>query len=219
MAVVLQFPKKWNIWATKSKCEILSIGTIFVFLARMAPTQDINASRGQKPPPWMKSRAKELLEKLIADESSYIHADGMDVDQIYISDPLFKQYKIENFRTNYRNLVAKIDLERYAVEFDQQAYNKEIEKFVRNDRTKRGYKFWDGDEAQRLMKEDAKHKRTEGLKPQDLWESREAYKAFPLDVFRGHIYQEERRQKEKAYWQKRRNDKARKDHERFMENL
>jgi hypothetical protein len=54
------------------------------------------------------------------------------------------------------------------------------------------------------------------LKPKDLWETREEYKAFPLDVFRNHKYREERKQKEKVYWQKKRNDKARKTHEEFM---
>jgi hypothetical protein len=174
-----------------------------------------NGRRAENPEPWRKSKAKELLVDLLADESSYIHAYGMDEDEIYNSDPLFKQYKKENFKTNYRNLIAKIQLERSCVEFDQQALDNEKQKLPRNSRTERGYKFWDGHEAQRLMKEDVKEKRTK-MKPKDLRETREEYQEFPLHVLRQHKYQAERAEKEGVYWQKKRNDDARKKHEKYL---
>jgi hypothetical protein len=173
-------------------------------------------SPGSKPEPWAKSKAKQLLAKLLADEASYIHGNEMDVVKIYNSDSLFKQYKIENFKTNYRNLASKIELERSCVEFDKQALAKEKQKFPRNEQTERGYKFWDGHEAQRLMREDVKEKRTIGMKPNDLRESRIEYKEFPLEILREHKYQEERRQQGTVYWQKKRNDEARKKHERYL---
>lgn len=174
------------------------------------------AHPGGKPEPWKKSKAKKLLEELLADESSYIHACGMDVSDIYDSDPLFKLYKIENFKTNYRNLLAKRELDRSCVEFDQSAFDNEKRLFPRNQQTERGYKFWDGHDAQRLMRDDVKEKRTIGVKPNDLRETRVEYKEFPLHVLRQHKYQAEKTEKEGVYWQKKRNDDARKKHEKYL---
>jgi hypothetical protein len=179
----------------------------------MAPQQGLPQGR-QTQEPWAKSKAKQLLGKLLADESSYIHS--MDVDKIYNSDPLFTQYKIGNFKTNYRNLAAKFEMERSCVKFDKDAFDKEKHKFPRKEQTERGYKFWDEHEAQRLMREDVKENRTKGVKPNDLRESRVEYKDFPPDVFREHKYQEERRQRAAVFWQKKRNDEARKKHEKYL---
>jgi hypothetical protein len=181
--------------------------------------QDGGARRSAGVPrvvPWAKSEAKQLLCKLLADESSYVHASGMGVDEIYNSDPLFKQYKIENFKTNYRNLSAKLKVERSSIEFDQEAFEREKQKFPRKDQTERGYKFWDGHQAQQLMRDDVKNNLTTSLKPSILREMRSEYQEFPLEVLRQHKYQEERRQRENVYWQKKRNDKARAKHEKYL---
>jgi hypothetical protein len=170
----------------------------------------------QKPVAWVKSPAKQLLWQLLSDEASYIHAFGMHVDKIYYSEPLFMQYKIESFRTNYRNLAAKVKADKAMVNFDQMGFDKEREKFPRNDKNDRGYLVWDQHRAQSLMKEDVKEKRSQGMKPKDLRETRDEYKAFPLDVFRQHKYQEERKQREMVYWQVKRNKKARQNHEVFV---
>jgi hypothetical protein len=162
------------------------------------------------PVPWAKSKAKQKLLELLMDESSYIHADGMDVNEIHNSDDIFKQYKLSNFKTNYRNLVAKLQLERSCIEFDQAAFDKIL---PRNDQTERGYKFWDGHRAQLSMREDVKEKRTVHLTPKQLRQTRAEYEEFPLEILRQHKYQEERRQREKVYWQKKRNDNGRKKHE------
>jgi hypothetical protein len=178
-----------------------------------------SGSGDRKSIPWMiKSAAKQLLLCLLKDESSWIHAGGMDVDAIYRSEKLFQEYKIENVRTNYRNLSAKILLEKDAINFDQEAFNKEKEKIQRRPLTERGYKFWDGDNAQRLMIEDAKVGRLEGMKPKEVWASRDEYKEFPLAVVQEHMKREVRSRREKVYWQKKRNDKARKKYNEFLKD-
>jgi hypothetical protein len=168
-----------------------------------------------RPMPWLKSNAKKLLVSLLEDESSYIHAEGMTADTIYNSEPLFMQYKIENFRTNYKNLKEKHELELQSIDFDQAAFDKERVLFPRKDTTARGYPFWDKHEARVLMKEDVEMNLS-NMKPKDFRITRDEYKQFPPAVFRQHKYQEERKQREKVYWQKKRNDKARKKHEQFM---
>jgi hypothetical protein len=171
-----------------------------------------------KPEPWVRSSAKELLWKLLLDDASYIYAAGMDIQAIYDSDPLFKQYKFANFKTNFGTLQKKVELEKTAIKFDQVAFDKEKEKFARPALTQRGHKFWNGHAAQDLMALDVKEKNTD-MKPSELQKTRPEYGEFPLAVLRQHKYQEERKQRESVYWQKKRNDMARKKHEKFMRRL
>jgi hypothetical protein len=170
-----------------------------------------------KPEPWARSSAKELLWKLLLDDASYVHAAGMDIQAIYDSDPRFKQYRFANFKTNFVNLMKKVELEKAANQFDQAAFDKEKEKFARPGLTQRGYKFWNGHAARDLMKLDVTEKRTD-MKPSELQKTRPEYGEFPLAVFRRHKYQEEKKQRENVFWQKKRNDMARKRHEKFMRN-
>jgi hypothetical protein len=72
------------------------------------------------------------------DDCSYVHAFGMDADEVYKSDPLFMQYKIKNFRTNFKNLKEKVEKEKECIEFDQVAFDKEKAKYERNPTTLQG---------------------------------------------------------------------------------
>jgi hypothetical protein len=164
------------------------------------------------PSPWRKSRAKDRLRELLTDESSWIHALSADAEQIHQSDPLFKRYPLKNFKTNFKNMKEAIKVEKSAIAFDQRALEQEKQAFARNPITERGYYFWDRHPAQQLMAEDVKAGRTFDKKPRDLQRERPEFQEFPLSVFRGHKYQEERKVKEGVYWQKKRNDTARKKH-------
>jgi hypothetical protein len=48
------------------------------------------------------------------------------------------------------------------------------------------------------------------MKPMELWNSRPEYKQFDQNVFREHIYQEERKQLQSSYWMKRNEDSKKK---------
>jgi hypothetical protein len=63
------------------------------------------------------------------------------------------------------------------------------------------------------MAEDVTSGRTLQMKPSALRETRAEYQEFPLAILRRHKYQEETKVREGVYWQKKRNDKARKKHE------
>ena len=60
------------------------------------------------------------------------------------------------------------------------------------------YPKWQGSAARRLLRDDLKElldqnllfKGKTGMLPKQLWQSRSAYLAFPLVVFRNHIYKE-----------------------------
>jgi hypothetical protein len=54
---------------------------------------------------------------------------------------------------------------------------------------------WDGSKAQNLLCDDIAEKKHEAITPFTFFNQHIEYQDFLLDVFRGHIYQEERRQK------------------------
>lgn len=57
------------------------------------------------------------------------------------------------------------------------------------------------------------------MKPKELWSTKKEYKDFPLDVFRNHIHQEKRFQREGPYWQLKRNKKGLRRHEAHVKEL
>ncbi len=170
------------------------------------------------PPQWKTSAAKKLLVRLLSDESSWVH-QSTSVEEVYEAEPLFKLYPLKNFKTNFKNLKESMKEERDSIHFDQAAFEKERALFPRNPTTKGGNPFWDRHDAQRLMVEDVKAGRTVQMKPSVLRDTRVEYQDFPLEVFRNHIYQEERKEREAVYWQKKRNDKAKKKHDKEVRQL
>ena len=60
--------------------------------------------------------------------------------------------------------------------------------------------YWDGSEAQQLLKLDIEMGRHKRLKPELLWVTRPQYQEFKLEKFRGHIHQQLRSTRETNYW-------------------
>ena len=173
----------------------------------MAPTQ----KKSQDPPPWRNSEAKALLRELLMDEESWIHLCLLE--QIHMSEPLFKQYKWANFRNNFNTLSKAIELEKASVAWDQRAFDKYKKKHPREETTNRGEPFWDGHQAQRLLISDVKKQASDLEKgiidrpklPAEMWNTRVEYKEFAIATFRNHYYREKRSLVESVYWQKKRN--------------
>ena len=84
--------------------------------------------------------------------------------------------------------------------------------FPRQPNTIRGYPHWDGHPASNLLEKDVKDGTAE-MKPSALYDTKDEHKQFPIEVFRDHIYQEKRKQREEAGWVFRRNNKGHKKHE------
>lgn len=60
-----------------------------------------------------------------------------------------------------------------------------------------------------LLKQDVKEGRTDTLLPHQVVALRpDVYGAFPLDVFRNHLYKERSKQIQEVYWQQKRNKKG-----------
>ena len=169
------------------------------------------------PIPWQHSEAKKKLTRLFQDESSWVQI--LSYDMIYDSDPDFQVYKKTNFCTNAKNLFQKIEKEREANEFDRAALTHDRELYPKKNTTSRGYVRYEGSLIEKFLKLDIKEEKNVDKKPDEIWKSRPEYQELPLPIFRPHLYRERQSQKEQVFWQKKRNDKGRKDYDQAMENV
>jgi hypothetical protein len=160
--------------------------------------------------------AKELLRKLLTDESSWISEvyDGTtkSIDAIHCRESLFTQYKKERFRTNFRNLKNSIDNKKKAIAFDQKAYDHEQSKWPVADQFATGGFRWAGSRAQQLLRIDLADESRKKLKPKALYEQqdRKEYRYWTLAQFRDYYYEEKKWETQGVYWQAQRNNDMRK---------
>jgi len=152
---------------------------------------------GKKPPAWRSSPAKQMLKDGII---SALYPTTIADEVVYGSSLEFRQYKWENFKTNIKNLRAAIDHEfaRAVTDATKLAADKQHRTPVA--RTASGYPIWAGSVAEKLLKEDVDAGNHLLNFPRELRESKEAYKEWPLTVFRDHIQQEVKGRKTQAYW-------------------
>ena len=64
------------------------------------PAAQEDGTKDGPPSPWAKSRAKKMLHDDIVQK----RLQNMKPKQIWMSNALYKKYKLENFRTNYYSL-------------------------------------------------------------------------------------------------------------------
>jgi hypothetical protein len=154
---------------------------------------------------------KEILEPLLV--SGEI-PDSMPPRQVYAMPQykdIFEKVKYENFASNFYNLRNKVRKWKTRSEFDEKAYDHDIALYPTDTSKLR----WPGSEAEALLKQDVDDGKQKTMKPSQLRETQEAYMEWPLDRFRGHIYQEERKWIETPYWAGvRRQKKEKKDEAR-----
>jgi len=148
----------------------------------------------EPPPPWRHSPAKALLRKGIIDGT---YPDTMSAEQIYGSRLEFRQYHWGNFNTNLRNLRA-------ALKRDIGRANTDAANFAADRLLHPGGEgqLWVGSAAERFMKEDVDAERhlEDGMTPEKLRGTRDAYQEWSLKKFRDHLTQEIRSRKTQAYW-------------------
>jgi hypothetical protein len=82
------------------------------------------------------------------------------------------------------------------------AFDHDVFLYPKNSTNQRGETRWCGSTAETLLRQDIQVGKHDTMKPMELHKTREEYEKFPLDVFRGHIYQEVKRNKsKKQYYQ------------------
>lgn len=163
-----------------------------------------------QPPPWIHSKAKAKLKSLLLDESSWVQL--CTPEEIHCGDKDFEQYPIARFKANYTTLKTRIESEQQSVMLDERAFKQHQEKFPRKATTERGYKFWNKHPAEKRLEGMVKRGETVNRKPSEIREMHPDFQEFPSPVFRSHLYQEQRKAKEGAFWQRKRNETAQKNY-------
>eukprot|EP00985_Skeletonema_marinoi_P027967 scaffold23650_cov205-Skeletonema_marinoi.AAC.2 len=165
----------------------------------------------KKPQDWRKSKAKALLKKLLQNKESDIH--NMTPRQIYKSHAWYQEYPFERFKDNLATLQHDVKSNWSLVEEDIKIVREELKNFPQANQSCRGYPRWDKHPAKLLLRQDIKDGKYELGTAKEFQETRDEYRDFPPSVFRSHIHQERRRQREMPMKVVQRNKKAREKHE------
>lgn len=155
-------------------------------------------TKGEKEPIWNKNnQVRTLLKKDMSNGT--IPAD-MDYSA---AQELREEYKIMDAAKWKSRFIAMRQIVGKAF-----ARAEEDELDLANDRffhpwstvNYRGEPEWAGSDAETLLEIDVQEGKSRLMAPDKLHKSRLQYQEFPLEVFRGHIYQEEQTQKWKKQW-------------------
>ena len=165
------------------------------------------------------SKAYSLLFSLLMNDVSSTALARMSVAEIWQSDELFQQYELEKFKEYYKNMVIRTDKRKQSIRDEYKAYQDDMLKLPRCNKTTRGYPFWETHKASELLEKDEESGRAHELKPMALWKSRTEYQDFPIDVFRKHIYQLRSKRLAAPFWQYKRNMIARMKYEEVERSM
>ena len=146
----------------------------------------------KKTTPW--ETAKPILQK---DYQEGRVTDLMKPSNVWNMREEFKAVEYKNFRTNFASMKKRIREHKERSDIDEAGFVHDMSLFTL---AKDSEGFWNGSDAERLLKEDISKNFHEQMKPKFLWVTRPEYQEFGLKTFRGHIHQEVRSQRETNYW-------------------
>lgn len=175
---------------------------------RKAPEKTANGAKPddekkEKEPSidWTNSAAKLFLKKAFKEELiplKYMRKEGgpgprFIWDKFCAGTPAFNRMQ---YGSRFTSRLATVRNDHYAKasrsEIDQNAYDNFRQRHPRPTHDHKGLPLWDGSDAQRLLKEDMANGLHEKGDPIDLWVERAEYQVYDLQVFRDHIYQEQK---------------------------
>ncbi len=185
--------------------------------ARAKKKKSANAVAEGKTEGWLGSKARSLLLKALMDKKSYVH--NKTDQEIYDSHKSFKEFEPIYFQSCLTKLRKKAETNLRIIAEEEAAYEKDCNAHPRAELCSRGYPHWQYHPADKMLREDVKSGLANTKRPLDLWQSRDEYQDFPLDVFRGHIYQESRAQREANYWVPKRNKDAQRARDKEAKQL
>ena len=138
---------------------------------------------------------RRLLRCFLEDTASvgfrvgFITVDDDPKDVYEKGDDEHGKWPWRNFRDGYKRLLDRVERDRGRMEADVLAYGHDLA-IVKANREEADDAAWHRSPAAKLLKKDVDEKKHKLVKPKQLWLSRTEYKAFDLDCFRKHIYQE-----------------------------
>jgi hypothetical protein len=150
--------------------------------------------------------AKNILTPLIYSGEIPGSMIAKDVYNIPQHKELFQKVRWDRFRDNLRALRRRIEKEYSNADFDQQALDHDRALYPIDNSKLR----WPGSAAESALKCDVDEGKQKTMTPAQLRDTNEAYKEWPLNRFRDHIYQEERKRIETPYWASVRAEKQKK---------
>ena len=165
------------------------------------------------PKKWQYSKAKLKLKKDLLDKNSHIH--NMSVDEIWNSDPLYKQYPL--FPQYYNDLKKQVEAEGKEARLDDIKAEKHIKNNPRGRLNKRGYPHWNKHPAKKLLQVDIYNKLHERMQPRELQKMRREYKDFPPEIFAARANSEKLKQRAARFWADKRNKEGMKKHLKEIE--
>lgn len=113
---------------------------------------------------------------------------------------IFRPMKEELFKSRLTSMRAAIDKRKEQAANELALLKEDIAKHPRSTTNLRGKPEWHLHKAKELLETDMNANLHNTMKKKQLYESREEYKEFELDTFRGHIYQEEQSRKWREQW-------------------
>ena len=155
-----------------------------------------NPLTGPQPKAWQHSDAKKDLFKALLDPNSGVH--GMSTEEVKNSDPRYKQYPY--FAKYYKDLKKKAKDLKEQVKVDDLAARVHLMSFQKGLTNDKGYPYWDGHAAQRLLELDVAKGLHKTNPPRKLCQTREEYKCFPAKVFQKRVAGENSKQKAASFW-------------------
>lgn len=144
---------------------------------------------------WRKSAAKQVLKQAFRSKlipSDYTSAENVWNEHCKDHDA-FKRMEFDDAFVR-RLKTVKEDYEKKLARslVDLNAFNLAKKNHPTPEFDFWGRPQWHGSKAQELLKDLIKHGKYKGMKPADLWASKEEWKVYDKRTFRDHIYQEER---------------------------
>jgi len=183
-------------------------------------TELIERLMGREPPKletWKKSKAKQMLKNMFADENSKVHT--LSAEAIHQSHPRFKVYPFDKFQGYVQTIKgASSELKEINRVTEREVWE-DTQRNPRPNMTFHGYPFWDTHSGRDLLYEDVKTGKAYSMKPMELQTTQSAYKQFPSKVFGKRVHQMKRFVREEPGWVATRNKKAQKMHEAEVKSM
>lgn len=171
---------------------LLVSGTKPQLIQRLLDPQPSDYKNKMKVEPWKTSKAKALLTRLLRENSSRIQ--GRTPEEVWESSKWFKDYPKANFVTNMINLQKALDARGEIVARDNDVIEAELD--AMRELYPRSSPLWCEHKASQLLEQDVKACLHKGLSPTEFQQTRPEYMEWELNIFRKHIYQEERKWRE-----------------------
>ena len=194
---------------------LLKQGNKEELIQRILNPQDIDFKSKPTREQWKTSKAKAFLIKLLMDTTSDIH--WKTPEEVWKSSEWFQQYPKHRFIDNMKNIKKALEDKGRVIEEDIKLISEELAALNFSNVTKRGHPHWHTHSAKKLLAEDLLKGRNVNMKPKEFHATRQEFEEFPLRVFRGHIYQEQRKQREMPLKIAKRNKLAQKKYEQEVE--